>query len=429
MSSDAIRAEGLGKKYNLGSGDRYGTLRDSLGNLAASTIGRLTRKRSQQLDRNEIWALQDVSFRLTEGESMGLIGRNGAGKSTLLKILARVTEPSAGQAVIRGRVGSLLEVGTGFHPELTGRDNIYLNGAVLGMRRSEIRHRFGEIVGFAGVERFIDTPVKRYSSGMYLRLAFAVAAHLETEVLLVDEVLAVGDAAFQLQCLAKMQDVTRQGRSVVFVSHNMENISRLCTRAVLIDQGSVAYIGTTQQTVERYLGAVREELAMGEVAVDLVGHRGRTKPDLGPVQLTRLSVRDHAGRTTRMVTGGLEVGFVVDFDLAEGALAQSVTFVLIVSNLYNQRLIALRSHDTFDQTIQVRGPGRVTCTVPRLPLVPGQYRLNITVLTEAGVSDGVYDALIFEVLGSEFYQTGGAPPRAWGEVLIDHRWQQDSPGG
>ncbi|HEY80660.1 MAG TPA: ABC transporter ATP-binding protein, partial [Caldilineae bacterium] len=239
----AIRATHLGKQYRIGAApQRYNTLRDSLGGMLKAPIRRIRQGFMPAADdaQNIIWALQDVSFDVEQGQVLGIIGRNGAGKSTLLKILSRVTEPSAGEVQIRGRVGSLLEVGTGFHPELTGRENIYLNGAILGMQRVEIERKFDEIVDFSGVEKFIDTPVKRYSSGMYLRLAFAVAAHLEPEILVVDEVLAVGDAEFQRKCLGKMSDVAQEGRTVLFVSHNMSAILRLTDEAIVLDRGRLA---------------------------------------------------------------------------------------------------------------------------------------------------------------------------------------------
>ncbi|MEW6180723.1 MAG: ABC transporter ATP-binding protein [Chloroflexota bacterium] len=246
MSDIAIRANHLGKQYRLGAlyEQRYRTLRESLAGLL---------KREERKTHETIWALRDVSFEVRQGQVLGVIGRNGAGKSTLLKLLSRVTEPTEGEAEIHGRVGSLLEVGTGFHPELTGRENIFLNGAILGMRRSEIERKFDEIVAFAEVEQFIDTPVKRYSSGMYLRLAFAVAAHLEPEILVVDEVLAVGDAEFQRKCLGKMGDVAREGRTVLFVSHNMSAILRLTEETLVIEKGRLALRAPTPQAVDYYL--------------------------------------------------------------------------------------------------------------------------------------------------------------------------------
>ncbi len=248
MSAPAIRAQGVSKRFRIGGGARYKSLRESLQNAAASAFRR--RGRAEET----IWALRDVSFEVAAGEAVGVIGRNGAGKSTLLKILSRITEPTEGRIELRGRVGSLLEVGTGFHLELTGRENIYLSGAILGMRRTEIVRRFDEIVAFAEVDRFLDTPVKHYSTGMYLRLAFAVAAHLEPEILLVDEVLAVGDAEFQKKCLGKMGDVTQSGRTVIFVSHNMGAVLRLCGRCVWLDRGRVRTVDEGARVVRSYLG-------------------------------------------------------------------------------------------------------------------------------------------------------------------------------
>lgn len=250
MTDIAIRAENLGKRYRIGvPAVRYRTLRESLGEKLAAPVRRL---RGGE-DDSHIWAIRDISFEVRQGHVLGVIGRNGAGKSTLLKVLSRVTDPTEGFAEIRGRVGSLLEVGTGFHPELTGRENIYLNGAILGMKRVEIERKFDEIVSFAEVEKFIDTPVKRYSSGMYLRLAFAVAAHLEPEILVVDEVLAVGDAEFQRKCLGKMSDVAQEGRTVLFVSHNMSAILRLTEETLVVEKGRLVMRAPTPQAVDYYL--------------------------------------------------------------------------------------------------------------------------------------------------------------------------------
>jgi lipopolysaccharide transport system ATP-binding protein len=253
--SNAITVQGLGKSYridHLASRPAYATLRESVTDVARAAWGRI-RGRPRRQSREEFWALHGVSFDVSEGTAVGVIGRNGAGKSTLLKILSRITEPTTGRARIHGRIGSLLEVGTGFHPELTGRENVYLNGAVLGMSRAEVRRKFDEIVAFSEVERFLDTPVKRYSSGMYVRLGFAVAAHLEPEILVVDEVLAVGDAAFQKKCLGKMSDASRGGRTVLFVSHNMAAVAQLCGSAIWLDEGRIRMSGPSDTVVKAYL--------------------------------------------------------------------------------------------------------------------------------------------------------------------------------
>ena len=257
MSDVVIRVENLSKKYIIGhqKQERYTALRDVISNGAKSFWQGLTGDRKIKQDvSEEFWALKDINFEIKQGDRVGIIGRNGAGKSTLLKILSRITEPTSGKISIKGRVASLLEVGTGFHPELTGRENIYLNGAILGMDRSEIKKKFDEIVDFAEVEKFLDTPVKRYSSGMYVRLAFAVAAHLEPEILIVDEVLAVGDAAFQKKCLGKMEDVAeKEGRTVLFVSHNMATIQNLCQRTIYLNQGLLVSDNQTQKLISEYL--------------------------------------------------------------------------------------------------------------------------------------------------------------------------------
>ena len=260
MSELAIRVEGLGKRFRLGGPrERYSTLRDRLNKLASAPFRALRGRTEVSEQRPPFWALRDVSFEVQPGEVVGIIGRNGAGKSTLLKILSRITEPTEGAVDINGRVGSLLEVGTGFHPELTGRENIYLNGAILGMPRAEIARRFDEIVAFAEVEKFIDTAVKHYSSGMYMRLAFAVAAHLEPEILIVDEVLAVGDGGFQEKCLGRMKDIACGGRTVLFVSHHLQSVAKLCTKVITLAGGRVSYNGGVAEGIRRYVQSLRAE--------------------------------------------------------------------------------------------------------------------------------------------------------------------------
>lgn len=258
MSDIAIRVEGLSKRFSLGKQERYRTLRDTLTDVVKGPFRRLMSEQSQEPSDDEtLWALKDVSFEVKHGEVLGVIGRNGAGKSTLLKILSRITEPTHGRVEIHGRVGSLLEVGTGFHPELSGRENIFLNGAILGMKKVEIARKFDEIVAFAEVEKFVDTPVKHYSSGMYVRLAFAVAAHMESEILVIDEVLAVGDAEFQKKCLGKMDEIAHRGRTVLFVSHQMSTVQSLCSRAILLSAGRVAENNVTYKVIDSYLSSIR----------------------------------------------------------------------------------------------------------------------------------------------------------------------------
>ena len=312
----AITVENLAKRYRIGSlNGTPDSLRDTIWD-AGLRLGRLLRRRItgstlHSANPNDIWALQGVSFQVRAGEVLGIVGTNGAGKSTLLKILSRITEPTEGRVRMVGRVGSLLEVGTGFHPDLTGRENVYLNGAILGMRKAEIDRKLDEIVEFAEVTRFLDTPVKHYSSGMYLRLAFAVGAHLETEILLVDEVLAVGDARFQAKCLDKMRDVGRHGRTVLFVSHNLLSVTRLCERAILIDGGKVWKDGPSQDVVTAYVNAGRDHTAAREWADNAQA------PGRDVVRLRAVRVRTTDGPVTDSVDIRQPVALEMEYDVLE----------------------------------------------------------------------------------------------------------------
>jgi len=321
MSDTVIRVEGLGKRYRIGAASKPPSSRlDAAWRLASAPFAYIGSMLREPTAEETLWALRDVSFEVHQGEVLGVIGRNGAGKSTLLKILSRITEPTEGKADIRGRVGSLLEVGTGFHPELTGRENIYLNGTILGMSKAEIARKFDEIVDFSGIERFIDTPVKRYSSGMYVRLGFAVAAHLETEVLLVDEVLAVGDAPFQKKCLGKMGDVAKEGRTVLFVSHNMKVMNRLCPRAVLLSEGNLVSDGPTHSVTRTYLESVVRATAT------------RTWPDIGEapgnefVRLRSVRICKEDDTTTQVVDIRKPVGVQLEFNVLKPGMLLSPNF-------------------------------------------------------------------------------------------------------
>jgi lipopolysaccharide transport system ATP-binding protein len=369
MVDPVIRVRGIGKRYRIGSTPGgYQTLRDAI----ASAAGRLFGRRPQE-PRQVIWALRDVSFDVARGQVMGIIGRNGAGKSTLLKVLSRVTEPTEGEAFISGRVGSLLEVGTGFHPELSGRENVYLNGAILGMRRTEIDRRFDEIVEFAEVDQFIDTPVKRYSSGMYLRLAFAVAAHLEPEILVIDEVLAVGDAEFQRKCLGKMSAVAEEGRTVLFVSHNMSAILRLTQRCLVLDRGRIVLDAATPDAVDFYMTA-------GDVAS---GERRWSAPAEGLAGDTfvpvALRVVDGRGRVVERVAS--VEPFTVEF---EYSLQHDVTGLRVGVYLYTSRgEPVFTSFDTDDaqqyERWTARPAGRYVsrCRVPANWLNGGTFVLGV----------------------------------------------------
>jgi lipopolysaccharide transport system ATP-binding protein len=368
----AIRADNLSKQYKIGAQlVKYQTFRDTLANAIKAPIRRL---RGEQITRHTtIWALKDVSFNVPRGQVLGIIGRNGAGKSTLLKILSRVTEPTKGEVEIRGRVGSLLEVGTGFHPELTGRENIYLNGAILGMKRTEIEGKFDEIVHFSGVEQFIDTPVKRYSSGMYLRLAFSVAAHLEPEILVVDEVLAVGDAEFQRKCLGKMNDVAEQGRTVLFVSHNMSAILRLTQESIVLDKGQIVHNSPTQQAVDYYLSSGFSQSG------ERIWEADEVPMNATPFIPNALRVRDTTGLVVDTVRSVEPTTIEIEYTLSEPITGLRVGIYLMTM----RGELIFTSFDTDDPASYEkhgeRPPGHYVsrCTIPGNYLNEGRYSIGI----------------------------------------------------
>ena len=380
MDDIAIHVEGLGKQYYIGRRlEKYPTLRDRLADAFTAPFrraGKLLRGQATgaaELDET-IWALRDVSFDVERGEAVGIIGRNGAGKSTLLKLLSRITEPTAGFGDIYGRVGSLLEVGTGFHQELTGRENVYLNGAILGMTRAEIDLKFDEIVGFSGVERFIDTPVKHYSSGMYLRLAFSVAAHLEPEILLVDEVLAVGDAAFQKECLGKMGSVAKEGRTVLFVSHNMGAITQLCERAIWLEEGRLKSNGPSTDVVAAYLSSGMEGHA--------TWHAPSTPSSDVEVRLKSARLLSTDGCPTATVDFDCPLMVEIAYDVV-----QSVRNLFIAIRMADALgNIVFESMDTDSTGLKgaVREPGQYvsTCRIPGGLLKPGNYLFTVFSLIE-----------------------------------------------
>ena len=375
MSDVVIRAERLSKKYLIGhqaQAERYTALRDVVARTATRLV-RSTREmlRGRQLvgsdEVEEFWALREVNFEIRRGEIVGIIGRNGAGKSTLLKILSRITEPTEGRVVIRGRIASLLEVGTGFHPELTGRENIYLNGAILGMTRAEIRRKFEEIVVFADVQRFLDMPVKRYSSGMYVRLAFSVAAHLEPEILVVDEVLAVGDAEFQKKCLRKMQDVAGYGRTVLFVSHNMGTIQQLCTRAILVDHGAI--ISDDQPPV-----AVKEYLASDHRFYTRQLDSWHDRSGNGQGKIVALDIQNEVGSPTAAVELGGSLGFRLTIEIYQAM--RTPIFGISIQSAEGEALLDLRSnHGGLELSLS---PGRilVQSEIRDIGLYPGEYTVS-----------------------------------------------------
>jgi len=415
MSEIAIEASGLGKSYVLGLGSRgYGTLRESIVNTAKGTIGRLG-GHGERAQPEIHWALREFSMSVRSGEVVGLIGHNGAGKSTLLKILARITEPTTGWVDVTGRAGSLLEVGTGFHPELTGRENIFLNGAILGMRRAEIRRRFDEIVEFADIARFLDTPVKRYSSGMSVRLAFAVAAHLEPEILLVDEVLAVGDAAFQRKSLAKMSEVAQEGRTVIFVSHNLAIIQALCERGILLEAGRVVADAPVVETVSEYLRGL--ERAAGTDLVERTDRDGRAWED---TLIRRVSVRDALSGEEDVVIGGRPATVVVE-------VTEPLPMMECRLTVLNSLGVPVTSVDSeLSSPADERRPGVATtieCEFPSLPLTPGRYRLDVLVKGRRQIQDGLQAAAFFDVEPGVIDQRPMPAAGADGDLVLPHVWR------
>ncbi|HMK29363.1 MAG TPA: ABC transporter ATP-binding protein [Terriglobales bacterium] len=407
-----IQVENLGKEYAIGAlEDRYETLREAIMRVARSPLAQLRKHKPEK-----IWALREISFQAMPGDVMGVIGKNGAGKSTLLKILSRITEPTTGCVQLYGRVGSLLEVGTGFHPELTGRENVYLNGAILGMRRTEIDRKFDDIVAFAEVERFIDTPVKRYSSGMYLRLAFAVAAFLESEILLVDEVLAVGDAKFQKKCLGKMRDVSSSGRTVLFVSHNMVAIESLCNRCLYISGGQLLASGNPHRIIEHYLAADAEGT---DTSRNLQSHSGR--PVWCEPMMRALTLLGEDGRPVLAVRMRGSLSFQVDFcsskrtiDPVLGLLVKN-HFGLPVFSVSNRIILQYRFGSPVDA-------GTVTCTLEDLPLAAGTYTVDLFLGDEYEDYDVVYDAASFEVTPADLFGSGQLPASSDGPVVWPAKW-------
>jgi lipopolysaccharide transport system ATP-binding protein len=424
MSENALELEKVGKRYHIGS-TRTGhrSLQDIVAGTLVGPFRRAARlfggASSPDLDRT-FWALKDVSLEVKHGEIVGIIGGNGAGKSTLLKILSRITEPTEGHGEINGRVGSLLEVGTGFHPELSGRENLFLNGAILGMRKVEIERKFDEIVAFAEIEKFIDTPVKHYSSGMYVRLAFAVAAHLEPEILLVDEVLAVGDTTFQKKCLGKMSEVSRSGRTVLFISHSMATVENLCHKGVLLSEGRVVFSGDMKQTVDHYLHSSSNGADGARSHIfDLSKAAGRP-PKFTPL-LKRLELYTDQDRP---LTRGLRLGSTfkayIYFDLDEPT--SSLDACVGFDSLLGQRVFT--AHSVFEPQRgwgERVGPQVFVCEIPRLTLVPGDYKIKVALNVHNFERDYVEDAAVLTILDSDYYGTGKTP---WnGFFVLDHRWQ------
>jgi lipopolysaccharide transport system ATP-binding protein len=416
-SAFTVRADGLSKTFQIGGNKAYGrtSLQERLVEAASAPLHRV-RGTAVKQQRESLDALVDVSFEIHEGDAVAFIGNNGAGKSTLLKVLARITNPTSGRAEIRGRLGALLEVGTGFHPELTGRENIFLNGAILGMNRDDIRRRFDAIVDFAGIERFLDTPVKRYSSGMFVRLAFSVAAHLEPEVLVVDEVLAVGDAAFQRKCLARMTAVVDEGRTVLFVSHNMAVLQGLCNRGIVLQTGHVIADTSVQEATAVYLRTL--ETMQGVPLTERTGRRGWHELRLRDVAIS--------GESGALVSTGAPATFRFGFDgLDELPANPGVALTFTIYNDLGQPIA------TFDSSLSAVGDGAherpdlIICRVDELPLTPGRYRIDVSLRGGGHLQDEIQAASWFDV--EQGLMRGRPQPlKGLGSTVIPHVWQLSS---
>jgi lipopolysaccharide transport system ATP-binding protein len=420
MSSPIISVQNLGKQYRLGSGANHDTLRDHIAHGFKRLLGRADER--ADVAAEEFWALKDVSFDVPQGEVVGIIGRNGAGKSTLLKVLSQITEPTEGEVRVRGRVASLLEVGTGFHPELSGRENVFLNGAILGMSKAEIKRKFDEIVAFAEVEKFLDTPVKRYSSGMYVRLAFAVAAHLEPEILVVDEVLAVGDAAFQKKCMGKMKDVAGRGRTVLFVSHNMAAVSNLCQRGIVLERGRVKFDGVAREALQHYNTSTLAAGALPGAAPHVIYARS-ADAGLEDYAITRIEMFDHDGKPKPCVSSGDAVVFRMTYFAKHEALRGSVQIQFGGFDGSKVLYLSTEPDSGFAMSLQP-GEHAVECVIDKLPLAAGQF------IVGAGLAipwveylSWSPDLCTLAVASRDVYNSGYAPSADRSLIITPHRWR------
>ena len=416
-----LEIRNISKEYRLGRAfQKTETFRELLERAATAPLRAFNGSSGERgaVKEERFWALRDITFDVREGEVVGIIGRNGAGKSTLLKVISRITDPTEGFIKVRGRMASLLEVGTGFHPELTGRENIFLNGAILGMRKAEIVSKFDEIVEFAEVEKFLDTPVKHYSSGMYVRLAFAVAAHLNPEILIVDEVLAVGDVAFQKKCLGKMNEVSRGGRTVLFVSHNMAAVENLCRRGVVLERGKLVFDGPAKDAVHRYLNSLAGAQNADGHIVDLSGASDRRS--MAGKYLEKIEFYTEGDRP---LIEGLQVGarlkVRVHFDLP--APTSNFNLGLGFNNIFGQRIFTAHSMLEPNRTDQEHvGPQVFVCDIPSLTLMPGEYTLRLWLDIGNAEADLINDAARLNVIEADYYGTGKIPPA--GAIVLKHRW-------
>ncbi|GAA5036470.1 ABC transporter ATP-binding protein [Marivirga lumbricoides] len=410
MSDTAIKVEGLGKQYIIGH-KKQGDLRYALGDKIKGLF------KPDASEKEIFWALKDINFEIKHGEAVGIIGRNGAGKSTLLKILSRITEPSTGRFTINGRVSSLLEVGTGFHMELTGRENIYLNGTILGMKRAEIRQKFDEIVDFSGVEKFLDTPVKHYSSGMKVRLAFSVAAHLEPEILIVDEVLAVGDAEFQKKCLGKMDQVSKnEGRTVVFVSHNMGAVQNLCSRGILIKEGKLKLDDRIETVINEYKRYSFSDLNGKKYISDSQIREGR-----GIAKIQSIEIIEN-GENVEFFTIGSNAVFRLKIENNSQESLKNVEIAVGVDDSLNNRIIHLSNYFSNHPIELIPGKNTIDINIQNLPLMEGRYSLTFFMTTKDILEDWLKDIFTFDVETGDFYHNGRLPRLGKAQFLLNHNY-------
>ncbi len=398
----AITVQNISKKFNI-TPYQINSLRSNLQRAV----------KLQFVRRIPFWALLDLNFEVEEGEVFGIIGANGSGKSTLLKIISKITAPTIGRIELNGKVNTLLEVGTGFHPELSGRENIFLNGSILGLSRSEIKSRFDQIVEFSEVETFLDNPVKHYSSGMYVRLAFAVAAHLDPDILIVDEVLSVGDLAFQRKCLQKMEDEVLQGRTVLFVSHNMDQVQRLCRRVMLLNQGKCMTIDKPEVTINQYRDSVR---GYQSDTLDTMQVRRGT----GVIRFTKVELLDYSGKITTTMATGSKILFRLHYQGRKEKISH-VLFRILIKSISGQIIIALFSNMSVPLVQPIDGHGVVECQIDKLPLNTGRYLIDIDITNHQELVDIVHDVCSFEVVKGSFYPTGDLPDSGF-PVLVDYTW-------
>lgn len=422
MSDIAIRVRNLGKRYRMGQFVGYGSIRESLTNALAAPFRRIRRTgnhdKEEAENENYIWALRNVSLEIKQGEVVGIIGRNGAGKTTLLRILTRITDPTEGSAEIFGKVGSLLEIGTGFHPELTGRENIYMNGAILGMKKTEIEQKYDEIIEFAGVEKFIETPLKRYSSGMQVRLAFSVAAHLEPEILLVDEVLAVGDVAFQKKCLGKMEDVSRQGRTVLFVSHNMQAVRSLCPRSILLKDGYVTMDGPTHDTIMGYY----KDLELLAVDTNTAISDTKNRRGSGEVRFSKILIQDESGKECSNFMMGSTIRFASSYQVFEKV--DSLFIYIALRSGRSGELVTSVRHPISEDSLPQGHSGTVTIEFPEVILRPGEYPLHFGLGNSRRQAYDIIDDLTIPLIISsnmDYEEMGFAPSTNEGSFTIKSR--------